>query len=127
MINLSGPNIIFNPVNRWKVASFNYDDGTGVIEVQSAGAAQVQPVPFALSDTAGQSTGIKVNTTYTTWRDRFISRGPSPVASGMGLANALSNARAAYDNQGGNHSAKTHALELQAIADGWVDALLAGS
>jgi hypothetical protein len=128
MINLTGPNITFNPVNRWRLLSFDYDGGTGIVEVQSAGGAQVQSIAIVLSDVAGKSTGVKVNATYTTWGKRFIPGEPGPGGTGgMGLANALTNARTAYDNQAGNHNAKMHAVELQALTDQWVDAALTGT
>jgi hypothetical protein len=141
MINLT-TNVILVNITRWKATAFDVE--TGRVTLQFLAPPATLPFPPSitktclLSNVANQSTGVIVNPSPQSWDDKIISVGPglgALVSSGVGAANSLSNAQAAYANahaaSGGGaiakHNAGLRAVEGVALTDGWVHAALTGT
>lgn len=135
-VSLTTP-IVQTNIQRWQIPAMDINTGIGTFRFMSSPAnGQSVDMPIVLSDVANKSTGVRINATPKRWNDKIISVGPTgSLANGVGAANSLSNAQAAYSagyaaSGGGpiaKHNAGLKALELQGITDGWVDALLTGT
>ena len=139
MINLTTA-LTQNNISRWQVIAF--DLNTGRVTLRFWSPANTSPSPrwvdkdCQLSDTLNQSTGCAVNPAPQHWNDKVITVGPGPKGvAGMGAANSLANAQAAYANayaaSGGGanvkHNAGLRAVEGSALTDVWVSAELGGT
>lgn len=120
--NIQQPNI-----TRWRVIAFDIARGSVTLRFSSPGDLQFIDLVCTLSDTVNRSTGVVVNPDPQSWNDKVIVRSFNPITGGgMGAANSLTNAQNAY-RSAGNHNAGLKAVEVQALADGWVDAALTGT
>jgi hypothetical protein len=120
--NIAQPNI-----TRWRVLAFELNSGLVTIRIASGNEAQWVDLQCRLSDVANGSSGPAVNAAAVSWNDKIAIVGPGPAGiGGVGAANSLTNAQAAY-RTGANHNAGLKAVELQALVDGWVSAALGGT
>lgn len=113
--NVQQPNIV-----RWRVVSFELQSGYATVRFESQAAAQWIDLRCLIADAAGASNGVAINPTTQRWDDRIIN------TTGVGVANALTNARNAYRGAA-NHNAGLRAVEGQALTDGWIEAALTGT
>jgi len=127
MINLT-TNVQQEAIRKWEVSKFDYDTGVGQCTFYSQGQQQSIPVPFVLSNTPGRSVGIQKNPSPVRWDDIIMSTAGGPgLGGGVGVANALQHAQAAYDGAVGGRNARMEAVALSLLADGVVDAVLTGT
>ena len=111
----------------WAILAPPDQNGRVTVRFASPGQNQIVDLVCSLSDTVNGSSGPIINTSPQAWNDRIVLVGPFGAAGvGVGAANSLTNARNAY-RSAGNHNAGLHAMELQALTDGWVSAALTGS
>lgn len=137
MINLS-VSITQANITRWQVTGFDINTGRVDIRFLSSNATGSLFILLncQLSDTAGRSSGPIVNPSPTGWNDKIIIKAPAPSGiGGIGAANSLSNAQAAYANtyaafSGGataKHNAGLRAVEGQGLTDGWINSAFNGT
>lgn len=133
MIQLT-TNILQTNIVRWRVIAIEVATGTVTLRFEGTGGVQSIDVPCVLSDTVNGSRGVALNAAPVHWDDRVIPAGDK-ITGGVGAANSLSNARSAYVTayataSGGvaaKQAAGLKAIELQALADGWVSSDFAGT
>ena len=113
--NIAQPNIV-----RWRIIAFDVNRGVVTFRFESGGGAQGADIQCTLLDAANQSSGVMVNPSPQGWNDKIVGAGS------VGAANSLTNAQNAY-RSAANHGAGLKAVELQALTDGWVPAVLTGT
>lgn len=126
MINLT-THIAVPNINRWACVAFDLGRGTATLRFFfGAGQTRFVDVPCFLSDTIRASAGARINPSPMAADDTIVPWSVGPTGAGVGLANALTNARGAY-RSGANHNAGLRAVEMQGVTDGWIDPALAGT
>lgn len=120
MVSLTTPVSVRN-IQKYQVLDFRIVKGEVTLQVLSGGSPACQKTyVFGLSDAASGSNGLRVEANPQSWDDTI-----QPV-SGVGVANSLANAIAAYRGAA-THSLGLKALELRGVTDGWLSAEFAGT
>jgi len=112
VIALSAP-VNQDDIVQWHITSFDVAKGVVVARFEAASGRKWIDVTCQLSDAANASVGAGVHTGGTDWDTRIWN------LQGVGAANSLTAARAAYRG-GATNAAGLQAVELRAQTDGWV-------
>jgi hypothetical protein len=117
-------NIAIPNINRIRLTIFNTDDLNTVgrihARVLGVGGKIYGEYDLTIIDGPATSTGLAVNPSSVSYGDALI------LVPQLVIANAFTNADAAYRGAAGGRAGAFRALEQQGLTDGWLAAALTG-